>query len=60
MQSTEHNARGFSLVELLVAIALGLIVLAATTQLFKQGMGLARAVGLVTAPADQAESKSDQ
>lgn len=32
------TARGFSLVELLVAIALGLIVLAATTQLFKNGM----------------------
>ena len=38
MRSTEHNARGFSLVELLVAVALGLIVLAATTQLFKNGM----------------------
>ena len=38
MRSTEHNARGFTLVELLVAVALGLIVLAATTQLFKSGM----------------------
>ena len=38
MRSTEQNARGFSLVELLVAVALGLIVLAATTQLFKNGM----------------------
>jgi prepilin-type N-terminal cleavage/methylation domain-containing protein len=38
MRSTEHNARGFTLVELLVAMALGLIVLAATTQLFKSGM----------------------
>ena len=38
MRSTEQNARGFSLVELLIAMALGLIVLAATTQLFKSGM----------------------
>jgi prepilin-type N-terminal cleavage/methylation domain-containing protein len=38
MRSTEHNARGFSLVELMVAMTLGLIVLAATTQLFKSGM----------------------
>jgi type IV pilus assembly protein PilW len=38
MRSTEHRARGFSLVELLVAIALGLIVLASTMQLFKNGM----------------------
>ena len=38
MRSTESKARGFSLVELLIAITLGLIVLAATTQLFKRGM----------------------
>src|SRR5256885_15635492 len=38
MRSTESKARGFSLVELLVAVSLGLIVLAATTQLFKTGM----------------------
>jgi prepilin-type N-terminal cleavage/methylation domain-containing protein len=38
MRSTESKARGFSLVELLVAIALGLVVLTATTQLFKNGM----------------------
>ena len=38
MRSTEHNARGFTLVEMLMAVALGLIVLAATTQLFKGGM----------------------
>jgi len=44
MQSTEQNARGFSLVELLVAIALGLVVLAATTQLFKSGMDATRLV----------------
>jgi type IV pilus assembly protein PilW len=44
MQSTQQNARGFSLVELLVAIALGLIVLAATTQLFKSGMDATRLV----------------
>ena len=38
MRSTEPNARGFTLVEMLVAVALGLMVLAATTQLFKGGM----------------------
>ena len=38
MRSTESKARGFSLVEMLIAIALGLVVLAATTQLFKTGM----------------------
>ena len=38
MRSTESKARGFSLVEMLVAIALGLFVLAAATQLFKNGM----------------------
>jgi prepilin-type N-terminal cleavage/methylation domain-containing protein len=38
MQPTDSRARGFSLVEMLIAIALGLIVLAATTQLFKHGM----------------------
>ena len=38
MRSAEHNERGFSLMELLVAVSLGLIVLAATTQLFKNGM----------------------
>jgi type IV pilus assembly protein PilW len=38
MRSTEQNARGFSLVELMVAMALGVLVLGATTQLFKSGM----------------------
>ncbi len=38
MRPTEHKARGFSLIELLIAMALGLIVLGATTQLFKSGM----------------------
>ena len=38
MRSIESKARGFSLVELLIAVTLGLIVLAATTQLFKHGM----------------------
>lgn len=38
MRSNESKARGFSLVELLIAVALGLVVLAATTQLFKSGM----------------------
>ena len=43
MRSTETKTRGFSLVELLIAMALGLIVLAATTQLFKNGMDATRA-----------------
>jgi prepilin-type N-terminal cleavage/methylation domain-containing protein len=38
MRSTESNSRGFSLIELIIAMSLGLIVLAATTQLFKNGM----------------------
>jgi len=38
MRSTESKARGFSLIELLIAVCLGMIVLAATTQLFKTGM----------------------
>ncbi len=38
MRSTESKAWGFSLVELLIAIAVGLTVLAATTLLFKHGM----------------------
>jgi prepilin-type N-terminal cleavage/methylation domain-containing protein len=38
MGATTKRAAGFTLVELLVAVALGLIVLAATTQLFKGGM----------------------
>jgi prepilin-type N-terminal cleavage/methylation domain-containing protein len=38
MHSNKHKTRGFSLVELLIATALGLTVLAATTQLFKSGM----------------------
>ncbi|MGA9800410.1 MAG: prepilin-type N-terminal cleavage/methylation domain-containing protein [Terriglobales bacterium] len=38
MRSREQHAGGFSLVELIVAMAIGLVVLAATTQLFKNGM----------------------
>jgi type IV pilus assembly protein PilW len=38
MRSAEQKTRGFSLIELLIAMALGLIVLGATTQLFKSGM----------------------
>lgn len=38
MRSSESNARGFSLMELLIAMALGLIVMASTVQLFKGGM----------------------
>ena len=53
MRSTEHNARGFSLVELMVAMALGLIVLAATTQLFKSGMD---ATILVTQSSEMQQS----
>ena len=44
MRSTRQKIRGFSLVELLIAMALGLIVLAATTQLFKNGMDATRLV----------------
>lgn len=53
MRSTEHNARGFSLVELMVAMALGIIVLAATTQLFKSGMD---ATILVTQSSEMQQS----
>jgi prepilin-type N-terminal cleavage/methylation domain-containing protein len=38
MRLTNLRARGFSMIELLIAVALGLIVLASTTQLFKNGM----------------------
>jgi prepilin-type N-terminal cleavage/methylation domain-containing protein len=38
MRPRSNTAKGFTLLELMVAIALGLIVLAATTQLFKSGM----------------------
>jgi prepilin-type N-terminal cleavage/methylation domain-containing protein len=44
MRFTEEKMRGFSLVELLIAMALGLVVLAATTQLFKSGMDATRLV----------------
>ena len=44
MRSIRQKIRGFSLVELLIAMALGLIVLAATTQLFKNGMDATRLV----------------
>ena len=53
MRSTEQNARGFSLVELMVAMTLGLIVLAATTQLFKSGMD---ATILVTQSSEMQQS----
>jgi len=53
MRVTEHHARGFSLVELIVAMALGLIVLAATTQLFKSGMD---ATILVTQSSEMQQS----
>jgi prepilin-type N-terminal cleavage/methylation domain-containing protein len=38
MPSSTSKSRGFTLVEFLVATAIGLIVLAATLQMFKQGM----------------------
>ncbi len=44
MGSTEHRIRGFSLVEMLIAMAVGLIVLSATMQLFKNGMDATRLV----------------
>ncbi|MGZ4730528.1 MAG: PilW family protein [Terriglobales bacterium] len=53
MRSTEPKIRGFSLVELLIAMALGLIVLAATTQLFKNGMDATR---LVTQSSEMQQS----
>lgn len=53
MRSTEHNERGFTLVEMLMAVALGLIVLAATTQLFKGGMD---ATVLVTQSSEMQQS----
>src|SRR6476661_6923851 len=53
MRSTQHNARGFTLVEMLMAVALGLIVLAATTQLFKGGMD---ATILVTQSSEMQQS----
>ncbi len=53
MRFTEHNARGFSLVELMVAMALGLIVLGATAQLFKGGMD---ATILVTQSSEMQQS----
>jgi prepilin-type N-terminal cleavage/methylation domain-containing protein len=53
MRSTESNARGFSLVELLIAMALGLIVLTSTVQLFKGGMD---ATILVTQSSEMEQS----
>ncbi|MGH9503104.1 MAG: PulJ/GspJ family protein [Terriglobales bacterium] len=44
MRSGEPRNRGFSLVELLIAMAVGLIVLAATAQLFRNGMDATRLV----------------
>lgn len=53
MRSTEQKIRGFSLIELLIAMALGLIVLGATTQLFKSGMDATR---LVTQSSEMQQS----
>ncbi|HYM05527.1 MAG TPA: prepilin-type N-terminal cleavage/methylation domain-containing protein [Terriglobales bacterium] len=53
MRFTEHKARGFSLMELVVAMTLGLIVLAATAQLFKGGMD---ATILVTQSSEMQQS----
>lgn len=53
MQFTKHGARGFSLTELMVAVVLGLIVLAATAQLFKGGMD---ATILVTQSSEMQQS----
>lgn len=44
MRLTEQKIRGFSLIELLIAMALGLVVLGATMQLFKSGMDATRLV----------------
>jgi prepilin-type N-terminal cleavage/methylation domain-containing protein len=46
------NSRGFSLVELLIAMALGLILLASVTQLFKSGMDASRVVSQRTEMQD--------
>ena len=48
MRATVKKISGFTLVELLVAVALGLIVLAATVQLFKGGMDATRLVSQQT------------
>lgn len=53
MRSGKHNARGFTLVELLMAMALGLIVMASTAQLFKGGMD---ATILVTQSSEMQQS----
>ncbi len=39
-----NKSRGFSLIELLLAMAIGLIILGSVTQLFKNGMGASRVV----------------
>jgi prepilin-type N-terminal cleavage/methylation domain-containing protein len=45
MQSqTDKKSRGFSLPELLIAMAVGLVILGAVTQLFKNGMDASRMV----------------
>jgi prepilin-type N-terminal cleavage/methylation domain-containing protein len=44
MKSTESKNRGFSLIELLIGMAIGLVVLGATTTLFKNGMDATRLV----------------
>lgn len=49
MRPKKHNAMGFSLVELLLAVALGLLILGTTMQLFKSGMD---ATVLVTQQSD--------
>jgi prepilin-type N-terminal cleavage/methylation domain-containing protein len=46
------NSRGFSLIELLIAMALGLILLASVTQLFKTGMDASRVVSQRTEMQD--------
>jgi hypothetical protein len=38
MRPGQHNASGFSMAELLLAVALGLLILGSTMQLFKSGM----------------------
>jgi prepilin-type N-terminal cleavage/methylation domain-containing protein len=47
------NARGFSLVELMVAMAIGLVIMGAATQLFKSGMD---ATQLVTEQAEMQQN----
>lgn len=53
MRAKQHKAMGFSLTEMLIAMALGLMILGATMQLFKSGMD---ATILVTQQSDMQQN----